>query len=168
MSGFPLLYNIYTHIYTHIRIKETRSIRYSNIQHVFSILLHATGIKVNSSPHSEIGGEELTNKQIELDVKHFDKCKKIIRFWKCLLMQKQVKNFLKTKKNIDNKLKKRFVEISSKGWVVVVSDDAIIDPGFGWICDCGCWTMGNDKQHVPIVNQIGIVKKGVVRNCVRK
>ena len=45
-------------------------------------------------------------------------------------------------------------------WNVSVSKDAIVSPEFGWICDCGRWTFGDDEFHVSVLR--GIVKKAVV------
>lgn len=48
--------------------------------------------------------------------------------WKCLILSK------KTKKN----------------WVVNVSKDAVFHGTSSWVCDCGNWTKGDDKRHIPI------------------
>jgi len=51
-----------------------------------------------------------------------------IRSWRCLAIEKK----------------------TGRELVVVVSPDAVIQPAYGWACDCGQWTFGNDKDHVPV------------------
>ena len=51
-----------------------------------------------------------------------------IRSWRCLVMEKK----------------------AGRMWVVVVSPEAVIQPAFGWVCDCSIWTFGNDSGHIPV------------------
>ena len=38
---------------------------------------------------------------------------------------------------------------TGRDWPVDVSAGALIEPGHGWICDCGSWTFGDDASHQP-------------------
>ena len=35
---------------------------------------------------------------------------------------------------------------------IETSDDAVFHKESGWICECGEWTKGNDKDHIAISN----------------
>ena len=41
--------------------------------------------------------------------------------------------------------------VAKKCYYVEVSDDAISVEGFGYVCDCGLWTSGDDVSHIPVV-----------------
>ena len=40
-------------------------------------------------------------------------------------------------------------ERNNKTYIVEVSINAIYCDKYGWICDCGDWTTGNDRNHIP-------------------
>ena len=133
MSVFPLLYNVFTHIYTLSRIKVTRLIRRNLLLYVFNILLFTTGYSGNSSPPKLTRGEELPIKQCRFNfIKLGNGRNSYFRGWFCLVLEKQV----------------------GRRWIVKVADDAVPDRFSGWICDCGSWTWGNTKEHRPIFSRI--------------
>jgi len=35
-------------------------------------------------------------------------------------------------------------------WIVEVSKNAIPNEKYGFICDCGNWTFGDDVNHIPL------------------
>jgi hypothetical protein len=34
--------------------------------------------------------------------------------------------------------------------IITVSDDALMNYEYGWLCDCGRWTKGDDVYHKPL------------------
>jgi hypothetical protein len=140
MSVFPLLYNIYTHIYTLSRIKEITLIRREKtpffllLQQITTYyLLYALGVKGNSLPHSNFGGRELPTYQCRFNIITLGgDGNSIVRGWFCLVFEKQV----------------------GRSWIVKVSDRGIPDKFSGWICDCGGWTWGDSFGHKPIFTRI--------------
>lgn len=139
---------LYTHIYTHKRIKDNRLLRRTGLlQHAILYILYATGLNGNSSPHITVEGEELPTKQILLDdVYHDDYNLAGIRGWFCLVLEKEAR----------------------RKWICKVSDAGFSDSRFGWVCDCGNWTFGDDDSHVPIFSRIkGKVVRGRLMDCRR-
>jgi len=142
---FPLfLYsNIYTQ-YTHNRIKENTTNRRGSILHALSPLLNATDKKGKPSPHVNTEGDGFPTKQVKLnDISSVDCGSDVVRSWRCKVLEKS----------------------TGRKWFVVCIDDAVSDSKWGWICDCGCWTFGDDKFHIPICKPDGIVRCGRVKKC---
>jgi hypothetical protein len=121
----------YTHTYTHDRIKVLTVIGRGTKQQALDIKPVATGIIKNSSPRMKIGGDEFFPNQVRLKDKSPGKSVPV-RSWHCLVLEQKNK----------------------REWLVVCSDDAFPAPKWGWVCDCGHWTWGEDKDHTPIFSRV--------------
>ena len=141
-SRAPLHSNIYTHThtYTHVRFKVltalvfiTRVLYCRQKTHAFSMLFVATGDKKNSSPRRSIGGDEFFSIQLRLDDNvPGNKGPVSVRSWRCRILEQRNK----------------------REWLVVCSDDAFPDSRFGFVCDCGRWTWGDDEFHAPVFSRV--------------
>lgn len=144
-----MLYILYTHIYTHNRIKDNWFVRRTNFLHnTFCNILYAIGLKGNSSPHIGVGGEEFPTKQVRFNIVYCNDCKPsaVVRGWFCLVLEKE----------------------AGRKWICKVSDDSVPSRKRGWVCDCGHHTFGDDKWHNPIYSRIkGRVVFGRLKGCRR-
>ena len=52
---------------------------------------------------------------------------------------------------------------NGKQYVFRVPKEALFVEKMGWICNCGKWTTGNDKTHIPRIKGIREVYKIVKR-----
>lgn len=133
------IYGLCIHTYTRSRIKVQSAIVYithalccGNILLASSLMFVATGITKNSSPRVSTGGDEFFSKQGTLNISSGNNVPMPVRAWHCLILEKKNK----------------------REWLVVCSDDAFPAPKYGWVCDCGCWTWGQDKDHTPVFSRI--------------
>ena len=65
-------------------------------------------------------------------------------------MKEHILHILKYGNVTDVKQRKKLNKICLKSWVVSVSKDALINSNYGWYCDCGRWTFGDNNYHVPV------------------
>jgi len=97
----------------------------------------------NYSPNitvgSSIGMENNSHRQSVLDETACDKSHVVVTRWRCLIME--------------NDSHHHIVDAS-------VSKDAIVRPEFGWLCDCGRWTFGDDEFHIPVYGCVKNKKRG--------
>ena len=45
---------------------------------------------------------------------------------------------------------KKLSQMNTSRYIIKSSKEAVYHFDFGWICDCGNWTKGDDTLHVPI------------------
>ena len=149
VRAFPhsIIYT-YTHIYTQVRIKVltvivyiTRALCCRNILlQALNLLTIATGInkisteiRKNPSPHNKIEGDGFFSKQLRLDDISLGNSVPIpVRSWHCRTLERKKK----------------------REWIVKCSGDAVPEPRYGWVCDCGRWTWGDDRGHTPIFSRV--------------
>jgi len=96
---------------------------------------------LNNSVGSSIGGENNQHRQSVLDETACGKRPVVVSRWRCLIRENDSYHRI---------------------WNVSVSKDAVVHPVFGWICDCGRWTFGDDMFHVPVLSQVVKKDTGVV------
>ena len=45
---------------------------------------------------------------------------------------------------------KELSQLNKRRYIIKSSEEAVYHSEYGWICDCGNWTKGDDTLHVPI------------------
>jgi hypothetical protein len=146
----PPIYILYTHIYSHSRIKENPSLRRKEKTDCNSSFVQKDSRLTDSDsgfslPPKLSWGSEKPKQQTFLD-NHQTQSESCIRVWRCIFLE----------------------EKTGRKWFVKIGKDAIINPISGWVCDCGRWTFGDDGYHVPVYYRIiGKVRCGRVLGCQR-
>ena len=153
MRGFRSFYYTYTYLYLLDRINYNRFVPVDDENKSPSGDSRKVVGKNNifspvTTPHNILGGVvwgENAIRQLFLESSTGVDSPVNIRAWRCCVLEKE----------------------AGREWIAKASDDAFPDSKFGWICDCGNWTFGDDMWHIPVFSRVGRIVRGRRKDCRR-